>query len=161
MSQSKQGDDPTLLSWKAPEFQHYKKNPLWFPIQAAVTLGLTTYFVLTKQYLVSIIVILGAIILYRLAHQEPEVLPVVFSPQGIKFKEKLWPYKSLKSFWIIDVGGVKRLYLQRLERLSSPIVILLAKEDIEKVRGFLGHYLPEIHDVREDFAEKLNHWLRI
>lgn len=157
----KKTDDHTIISWKAPEFFHYKKSHWWFPAQAAITLALTAIFILTGQYLVAIIVVLGAIIIYQLAHQEPEVLPVIFSPQGIKCKGRFLPYQELKSFWIIESGSVKKLYLQQVERFSLPVVVPLVKQDIEKVRAFLRHYIPENTDVKEDFADKLLRFLRI
>ncbi len=153
--------ETTILSWKAPEFLHYKKNTWWFPILAASTVIFTTIFLLTGQYFVAIIVILGAIVMYRLAHQEPAVLPVIFTATGIKFKGELIPFTTLKTFWILEEAEVKRLYLQKIERFSAPVVIPLVKQDITKVRDFLQHFLPETHEVKEDIADKLNRFLRI
>lgn len=158
---SKRSEDHTVLSWKAPEFHFHKKNHWWFPLLALVTLVLTTLFILTQQYIVAIIVVLGGMILYQLAHQEPEVLPVVFSPRGIKFKGRFWSFRDLKSFWIIEIDQQRRLHLQSVERFASPVVIPIAKQDIEKVREFLQHYLPENQNVTEDFADRLNRWLKI
>lgn len=154
-------EDHTILSWKAPEFHHYKKNEWWFPLQALVTLVLTAFFVLTKQYLVAIIVVLGAITIYQLAHQEPEVSPVIFSPDGIKFRGQLILYNRLKSFWIIEAGSVRKLYLQKIERLSAPVSIPVVREDVEKIRDFLKNYLPERTDAQEDLADRVNRLLKI
>ncbi len=153
--------EQTLLSWKAPEFHHYKKGQWWFPALALVTLVLTTYFVLTQQYLVAIIIILGGITVYRLAHQEPDVLPVIFSPQGIKFRDKLYLFSNLKTFWILEHDEHNRLYIQPVERFSTVVAIPIVKEDIEKVRDFLRYHLPESHDATEDLADRLNRWLKI
>ncbi len=158
---TEKSSEHTILSWKAPEFLHYKKNSWWFPIMAAVTLALTTIFLLTSQYIVAIIVILGAIVMYRLAHQEPAVSSVTFTATGIKFKGQLIPFSALKTFWILEKTEVKRLYLQKTERFSAPVVIPLIQQDINKVRDFLEHFLPETHDVEEDIADKLNRLLRI
>jgi hypothetical protein len=104
---------------------------------------------------------LGAITIYQLAHEEPEVLPVTFTVDGIRFKGKSFLFTAIKTFWIIETDHVKSLYLQQAERFTSPIVIPLVKQDVEKVREFLRHYIPETHDAKEDIAEKVNRWLRI
>lgn len=153
--------DHTIISWKAPEFFRYKKGSWWFPVQALITVALTTIFILTEQYLVAIIVVLGASVIYRLAHQEPEILPVNFSTQGISFKGQYYPFKRLKTFWIIDAGEMHRLHLQPIERLGFPVAIPLIAEDVEKVRDFLSHYLPETHNAEEDLADRINRILRI
>jgi hypothetical protein len=158
---AKEPSEHTVISWKAPEFLHYKKDVWWFPVQAGVTVLLTGYFILTKQYLVAIIVILGAIIIYQVAHQEPEILPVTFTVDGIRFKGKTILFSNIKTFWIVETEHAKQLYLQQTERLSSPVVIPLIKQDIDKVRGFLSHYIPETPDVKESFAEKMNRVLKI
>jgi hypothetical protein len=154
-------EDHTIISWKAPEFFHYKKSQWWFPFLAVAILILTTIFILTSQYLVAIIVILGGATIYRLAHQEPEVLPVTFSTHGVSFKGKSLEFKNLKTFWITDHEEAHRLHLQSVERFSVPLVIPLVKEDVEKVRSFLKHYLPETHDVVEDLADRINRILKI
>lgn len=154
-------NDHTLISWKAPQFHYHKKTPLWFPIQAFVTLAVVVFFVLTGQYFVSIIVILGAIVIYQLAHQEPEVMPVIFTPQGINFNGKLYPFDRLKSFWIIESAKHSRLHLQPIDRFATSVSIPSASEDSDKIRDLLRHYLPERHDAEEDLADRLNRWLRI
>lgn len=151
----------TILSWKAPEFHYHKKGAWWFPIQALVTLGLVAYFILTNQFLVAIIVVLGSIIIYRLAHAEPEVLPVDFSPTGLKYKSRYWDFRDLKTFWIVESGEHHRLHLLSTERLAVPISIALSKDDVAKTRDFLSHYLPETHQQTEDLADRLLRWLRI
>lgn len=161
LGMAKQPSKHTVISWKAPEFLHYKKSPWWFPVQALITLVLVALFILTKQYLPAIIVVLGAIIIYQLAHQEPEVLPVTFTSDGIRFKSHAFHFSQLKTFWIIESENVRNLYLQRVERFTAPVVIPLVKEDVEKVRDYLAHYLPETKEAREDFAERLNRWLKI
>lgn len=158
---SESAKDHTIISWKAPEFHFHKKSQWWFPIQAFITLALTVFFILTEQYVVAIIIILGASILYRLAHQEPEVLPVIFSPSGLKFKGQSYLYSRLKSFWIVESGRHHRLHLQPVDRFAGAVAIPMSEHDVEKVRDFLGHYLPEKHGVTEDLADRLNRWLQI
>lgn len=156
--------DRTVLSWKAPEYHHYKKGQWWFPLQALLTLVLVTYFILTNQYLVAIIVVLGAIIIYRLAHAEPVVFPVIFSAEGIKFRERFWPFQDLKTFWITSSGRdgqIRKLYLKSVERFSGLITIPLIHQDSEKVRTFLKQHLPEAHEASEDLADRINRWLKI
>ena len=154
-------DEHTVISWKAPEFFHYKKGWWWFPILAAITLIITATFIFMHQYFAAIVIVVGGFVIYQLAHQEPEVLPVIFSTRGIKFKDQFYPFDRFKTFWIIDNEQVKKLHLQSIERFSLPIVIPLIKQDIAKVREFLNHYLPETHDAKEDFADWLNRILKI
>lgn len=157
----KETEEHTILSWKAPEFHFHRKGQWWFLIQAGLTLALTVLFLLTRQFLVAIIVVLGAAIIYQLAHQEPEVLPVIFSPRGLKYKGRTWEFADLKTFWIIEAGTNYRLHLQSVKRLSTSIAIPLPKDDVAKVRDFLGHYLPETLDAEEDLADRVNRYLRI
>ncbi len=151
----------TVISWKAPEFFHYKKGNWWFPLLALVVLVLTALFILTKQYLVAIIVVLGGIVIYRLAHQEPEVIPVTFTTKSIEFKGRSLLFDEIKNFWLIESEASHVLYLQTVERFSRPIVIPLIKADVEKVRDFLSQYAPEEKEPREDLADRINRWLRI
>lgn len=158
---AKDPSEHTVISWKAPEFLHYKKNVWWFPVLAVLTVLFTIYFILTNQYIVAIIVVLGGYTIYQLAHQEPEVLPVTFTVDGIRFKGKSILFSNIKTFWIVETEHTKQLYLQQAERFSLPVVIPLVKQDIDKVRGFLKHYIPETPEVKESFAELLNRMLRI
>lgn len=128
---------------------------------AAATLIVSAFFVLTGQYLIAIIVVLGGLTIYQLAHQEPAVLPVNFSAKGIKYKGRYYDFSQLKSFWIIENEAHNRLHLQPVGRLTASIAIPMAGENIEKVRDFLSHYLPEQREVEEDLADRINRWLRI
>lgn len=160
----KEKTDRTILSWKAPEYHHYKKSQWWFPVQALMTLILVTYFVLTNQLLVAIIVALGAIMIYQLAHSEPVVYPVIFSTEGIRFRDRFWAFQDLKSFWITESGRdgrVRKLYLKPIQRFTGLITIPLIHQDTGKVRGFLKKELPEAHEAGEDLADRINRWLRI
>ncbi len=93
-------DEQTIISWKAPEFIHYKKNQWWFPTLALVTVALTTIALLTHQYVLAVIVVLSGWIIYQLAHTEPEVVAVIFSTAGIKFRDRTYSFDRLRSFWI-------------------------------------------------------------
>lgn len=146
------------ISWQAPEFRHYQKDPAWYTTLIAITILIVGYFFIQKDYFGAItIAIIGAMLVY-FSRQIPETVDIELDHKHVKFGNMLFPYKHLKSFWIVYSDNHKTLNLESTTYINNLIILELQDQDPDEIRNFLLNYLPEHPEkTRETFAQKVMH----
>jgi hypothetical protein len=131
------------ISWSFSEYEHRDRKLGWFFIAGAVAVGLFTFAIFTSNFLFAgIIVFIAAV--YALQHyHKPLTVHVVLSPDGITLQERLFPWKEIKTFWIIyEPPDVKNLYFE-CKGLRPRLKIPLHDQNPVAVREALLPYLDE------------------
>ncbi len=133
-----------LYEWDAPEFTKHEKDVYWFATLAIVSVALVIFFLLTKNYLGTLVVIMLAALVYVYSQKEPGMIHFAITPLGINVGRNSHPFEELKSFWIFyEPGEIKEVSF-RTKRLTSPYLALpLGKANPVKVRQTLLKFLPE------------------
>lgn len=151
------------LEWEAAEFKYYHKDRYWIAGIFILFVSLASILILAGDLwlggLFAIACILTILVIYQNAHVKPKKYKMILDEKGVVFRDKLYFYNQLKSFWIINhPEGV--LYLEQA-KLNFPLTILLGKQASEEVRSFLLRYLPEHPFGGEHVGDKLARFLRL
>jgi hypothetical protein len=148
------------ISWTASEFIAHDKDMSWYMglgVSAAVLMLLT--FVITGDYISSVIVLIMIICFGIFAARKPRTLPYRVDEAGLHIDKKTYSYHELKSFSLIQEGGVRSIQLMPLKRFMPPISIYMDPADEEQIIDVLANYLP-MEQREQELIEKLMRRLR-
>lgn len=148
-----------VFTWSAPEFISYTKTGSWFLIITAIALILIGVFIWQKNWTAVGVVVAASAALMVQARVKPKNLECSLYRSGVVIDERVYPYDSLKSFWIV-FGDHPFVRFSQIRRLSANINMPIAEEDPEQIRLFLSKFLPEDEKNGEDIADTIQRWLR-
>jgi len=152
-------NEKAVFTWSAPEFVSYTKTSGWFLIISAVALVLIGFFVWQKNWTAVGVVVAASAALMLQARAKPKSLTCSLYRSGIVIDDRVYPFDTLKSFWIV-FGEHPFVRFSQVRRISTHISLPIAEEDPEQIRLFLAKYLPEDENNGEDLADTIQRWLR-
>ena len=132
----------------------------WYAMYGAgaAVLTLITYMV-TREILSSVVIIVVAITFGIFAARKPRILPYQIDDLGVHIDQKTYPYETFKSFALIQEGGIRSIALLPLKRFLPPISLYLDPSDEERIVAALGDYLP-VEQRQQDPIDRLMRRLR-
>ena len=144
------------ISWEAAEFKQHSKTQIWYIIFAIVSLLLIGYAIYQKSLITTIAFILLSAVSLAFALKKPTKLTHHITSTGIVVGDIIYPYKTIKSFWIVyDPPQVKTLNFETTAYLNRFITVQLEAQDPVAVKVALKKYLVEDLDREESFSEAL------
>ena len=152
-------NEKPVFTWSAPEFVSYTKTSGWFLIIVGAALVLVGLFIWQKNWTAVGVVVAAALALMVQARIKPKTLSCSLYRSGVVVDDRVYPYDSLKSFWII-FGDHPFVRFSQVRRLSTNINMPIAEEDPEQIRLFLSKFLPEDENSGEDLADTIQRWLK-
>jgi hypothetical protein len=148
------------ISWTASEFIAHDKDMTWFAALGAVTALLVALtFLLTRDFVSTGIVLVVIICFGAFAVRKPRILPYRLDHVGLHVDQKTYHYDQLKSFSLIQEGGVRSIQLMPLKRFMPPISIYMDPSDEDKIIDVLANYLP-MEQRQQDMIDQLMRRLR-
>lgn len=132
------------IRWQVEEFAYREKDPQWFMLAGIAALTIVIILVLLKNIFGVAVILLFAVILYMYATKKPDTLHVVVNPRGIMVNDKLTPFSSLTSFWILFEPPLKDLILIHKARFMPKMIVPLGNAHPVALREILlANTLPE------------------
>ena len=133
-----------IIEWETLEYEHRERSSNWYWLVGLVASILIIASIVMKNFLLAILILLGAFTLMIYAARRPEVIRVGVSRRGIQIKNNLFPYHTLRSFWLHDDESERKIII-RSEKLLMPHLHLPLADtvDHEALRIFLLDFLPE------------------
>lgn len=148
--------DDAVLSFQAPEYIQHQKSALWFVVAALIGAALVFYGLATDGWTFSVAILVFAATYYLFHKEKPPVVTVKISKMGIKVGRHIFPYTSIKNFWIVyDPPLVKKLYLRMRARVQPDVYVSLEDVDPAELRHALSGHIKEAHGRTEPFADVL------
>ena len=142
-----------LHTWTIQECEKHDRNMVWYVVMLGLGFALVVYGIVAGNFLFSLIIILGAIILFLQAHQEPLQVPFAITELGVVVGSRFYPYSELDSFYIIyEPPHVKTLYFQTTSSLRPLIRVPLLDMNPVEVRHTL------LENVDEDMEKEEEPW---
>lgn len=145
-----------IIAWKVPEYEKHQRSSQWYFWAVIITLLLLFFasanislsplsISFSLNYLFTFIVILGAIIIISHDGQEPPMVRVALTEEGIVVGRKFYDYDELKDFSVIykPSQGVKNLYLEFKNPLRHRMSISLESVNPLQIRENLLKYVSE------------------
>ncbi|HYC79737.1 MAG TPA: hypothetical protein VEC17_01790 [Candidatus Binatia bacterium] len=154
MQDEKNINQPKEITWQAPEYQEYKKHPLWFMAFGLITALLVLFGIYSGSWTTAITFALFGIVGLIYASQKPKTVTIKLTGTGVQAHNMMYDYRTVKKFWIVYHPPVtKCLYLETNAYLNSVIKIELANQDPRAVKTFLSRYVEEDVDGMENIVD--------
>ncbi|MBI3952389.1 MAG: hypothetical protein HY336_00335 [Candidatus Doudnabacteria bacterium] len=144
------------ISWQAQEFKEHDKPRSWFIIFGVVCLALIAYAVYQKSIITIITFGLLTALSAYFAVKKPKVLTHIITPNGIVVGDVVYPYKTIKTFWIVYAPPqVKTLNFETSAYINRFVTLELGSQDPLAVKMALKNYLIEDLDREESFSDSI------
>jgi len=135
---------PDSISWEAPEYVYIKKSPDWYWAVGILTIGLFVVALVFNNFLFGIFMLLGGFTIALYGARPPRMVQFMISAEGIRIENRVYPYESLKSFWIFyHPPHIKELSVESEKMLMPQIKIPLGDINPAQVRAYLQQFIPE------------------
>ena len=119
------------IIWQASEYEHKEKTPDWYWAVGIIALSTVIISFIYKNYIFAIFIILATTVLGMYGLKKPEMMEVEINEKGVKIKNEFYPYKMIKSFYIENQRGKKKLLIHA-KRIIMPIIALPIEEILEE-----------------------------
>ncbi len=135
---------PKTLEWEAYEHEWFEKNEHWFGLLGGVTLLFIVIALLFKNILLALLILIGGFALMLHGAKIPSLVKYTLTPKGIRINNELYSFDRLRSFWVSDEAGRRKIILH-IDRLILPHLILPLPDSVsdEAARDYLLQYLAE------------------
>ncbi|MBI2628198.1 MAG: hypothetical protein HYW71_02065 [Candidatus Niyogibacteria bacterium] len=151
--------EDTFFSWQAPEYDHSSRSTDWYWAMgiAAVVLFITA--ILFKNFLFSIIVILGTFSVALYSARKPEITEFAITLRGVQIGKRIFFYEDLESFWIhYDPPHKKEIGFISKKTFMPRFVLPLGDANPNEARKHLIKFLKEERH-EENLSETISKYL--
>ncbi|MEK7621992.1 MAG: hypothetical protein AAB415_02320 [Patescibacteria group bacterium] len=133
-----------IIEWETLEHPPRERSSNWYWLVGAFALILVVGAIVMKNFLLAILVLLGTFTLIIVTARAPRKIRIAVSRRGIQIHNNLFPYHTLRSFWLHEDEVERRIIIQSEKLLMPHIHLPLGAEvDHESLRLFLLDFLPE------------------
>lgn len=134
------------ITWSALEYEEKERSVDWYWAVGIIALVIAVIAIIYQNYLFAVLIIVAAFTLLLYAARKPREVSIELGRRGVRIGGILYPYATLKSFWIHhhreDRRG--RLIIQSEKLLMPYVTIPLPDEPHEDIiHDFLSAYLAE------------------
>ncbi|MFH1997146.1 MAG: hypothetical protein ABII94_00410 [Patescibacteria group bacterium] len=138
-------DNQKIISWEVLEYEKYERSKIWYVVASLVAALLLLYSILTSNFLFAIIIVASVIIIILHDGQEPTLIKIDLTDEGVIVGKKFYDYDEIKNFSIIykPRQDVKNLYFEFQNSFKHRLSIPLNNIDPLRVRDTLLQYIEE------------------
>lgn len=153
--------DDTLVRWKATEYIHREKNPIWYVLFVLIAVGLTTFAIFVmKEITFAILVPVMSVALFMYTRRPPRILEYTLSRQGLHVNDHLYSFAEFKSFGVVHDEEEYSVVLVPVKRFKPALTVYFPEESGEAIVDMLGARLP-MRELHLDLADRVIRKLRI
>lgn len=134
-----------IVEWEALEYEPREKSSNWYWIVGFLAFALVIGAIVVKNFLLAILIALGYFTVILYARRPPRTIRIAVSRRGIQIHKNLFPFQTLRSFWLHEEETGERRIIVQSEKLLMPHIHLPLADDLdhEALRVFLLDFLPE------------------
>lgn len=151
-------DKPKKISWEALEHIEAERSDDWFWIVGIIAIGGAVLAIYFNNLLFALLILIGVFSIFLQANTEPRVMKYELNRKGLVVGDRLYPYSTLESYYVVDEDGWDRdRILFKSTKTFMPLLVVPLGEDNdpEEVSDFLIQYLDEEH-LEESVIEKIS-----
>lgn len=147
--------DSILIEWEAYEFVQKKKRPDWFWALGVIALAGSTVAFIYGNFLFGIFILLATAAMMFFGSVQPHRIKYFIAVDGIHYDGRFYPFERLKSFWMEELNGEKRLLIKS-DKTFLPLMVIPFEEDEtgEMIYEILSEILEE-QQLHESLAHKV------
>ena len=150
--------------WLVPEFEKHSRPRSWYIAASAGAIVMMLFAFFTANFLFAIIIIVTALIIILHDGQEPRLVRVKITDNGIAVGRDFYEYDAIKDFSVIHKPkyGIKNLYLNFKNIMRHRLSIPLDGIKPLQIRNILLQYLPEdLERTDPPISESISRFLKI
>lgn len=150
-----------LVRWEAPEFNFHSKGTLWSLSIGIIGFVGAAILIINREYFPAIIIVLAVIVIYQVGYFKPRKIHYAIDHGGLLLDDKFLSWKSYRNYFLIDMKGATRVYLEPLKILGAAESFIVPTENELAVFGVLAENLPRKKDATEPWGDRILRWLKI
>ncbi len=143
-----------IITWSVPEYKHKKRSIDWYVALGIIGVTSSVASFILENILFGILILIGIFTLAIYGVREPKIMEVELNKRGVFENNKIYPFNTLKSFWVEEYSEEPKIIIQSEKPLMPYIIIPIGNMDPDKIRDFLNKHLDE-----EEHYEPLSHKL--
>ncbi|MFC1645320.1 hypothetical protein ACFL08_04820 [Patescibacteria group bacterium] len=136
-------EDEVIMSWKAPEYEHYPKEKNWYIVAGLILSAIVIYATVINAPIMAITFILIGIVGYLYLEKEPVIVSFKITHDGIIAGGEIYEFNSIDSFWIFYDQTSRIISLHTDSWLLPYVHIPIHDQDPSKVREVLVDFIKE------------------
>lgn len=153
-------DTPSAVHWTASEFIAHEKQPSWYGALIGLTLLITVViFLLTRDIISSLVVIIGAIFFGIYAARQPRQIAYMLDERGLKVGQRFYEFSQFRSFSVVPEGAFNSIIFMPHKRFAPLTTIYFAPESEDEIVDILSGELPYTEHTH-DFVDRLMRHIR-
>ena len=134
----------TIISWEAEEYGYTPKTKDWYWAVFILTIALVVVAYFLSNFLFGVFVLIAGFTVALYGAKRPRRVTFSLLPQGIQIDQRIYSYRSLKSFWVhYDPPHKKEISIVSKKMLVPRIDLPLGDIDPNAVREILIKFLRE------------------
>ncbi|MGC9611130.1 MAG: hypothetical protein ABSE68_02840 [Minisyncoccia bacterium] len=151
-----ENDKKNEISWRAPEFEHFKKSPGWYLIVGGAALVLFIIAIWQKNFFFGIFILLAGIMVVSSGNRKPAILDFKLTEKGCEAgRGVFYEYGKLENFSLRNrPGRLDELIIKKKTSFNPFLRIPIDSRTAEKARIFLVQKLDEV-EHKDSFLELL------
>lgn len=132
----------TLFRWQSFSRPYTRRGARWFIYTFLLVATIILVLLFVREFFIIAPVLALAFVTYVLATVPPEIVENTITTQGINTTGHTFIWEELDDFWFTQKGGFTMLNFDTYLPLQRTVVVLINKEDKEKIKEILARYRP-------------------
>lgn len=149
-----------LYSWSYEDTKD--RSPVWYIIALAVWIGLVVWWFISRQYGMSIIVMLAWGVYYFLENNSEDRVEVRITELGINVQWNFYDYSKISGYALVyqwESAVYLRLIMKK--RGITTLNIGLSNTDAAQINAILPSYIEENERQEITLSEKITQYLKL
>lgn len=140
------------IIWRAAEYKHFKKSPLWYLVVALVSGLLTLLALLQNNFFFAIFVILAGIMLVFLGKKRPKVVEFRITNNGIEIGNDIaYDYNELEGYTVREYPDrLNEIIIKKDSAINPFIKMPVDSQILPKATSKIEEYIPQ-----KDYEESI------
>jgi hypothetical protein len=148
------------LVWSALEYEEKDRSKDWFWALGIIIVTSSIASIIFENYFFAALLVLGGFLLGFFAIKKPDMVTYELNDKGLKIRNRLYPYESIKAFWVQadfnPESNVKPIFFIHSERAFMPVLsIPIDKSIAEDIYSIMtAKEIAEV-EMKEHPSEKI------
>lgn len=156
----KESSQNILYNWKYEDVKN--RSPIWYVIALSIAIWLIVWGFLTRQYGMSIVIMMLSWFFFFLENNADENIEVILTDLWIKVQNNFYDYAKISWFHIVyDWENAVYLRLGINKRSLRTLSIRVDNTIAADLRSILSNFVEENEKQEITFGEKILHLLKI
>src|SRR5512138_1931804 len=95
-----ENESDNKLVWSALEYEEKERSRDWFWALGIIVATSAIASIIFENYFFATLIVLGGTLLGFFALKKPDTVVYELNDKGLKIRDRLYPYESIKAFWV-------------------------------------------------------------